>query len=74
MYCYRSRKQAERYNYSQQCLHSSCLQTQGNEGEHMVLRRKVVDFMQEHEDDFAPYMEDDEDFGSYCKRMAKACS
>ena len=55
-------------------LHSGCLQTQGNEGEHMVLRRKVVDFMQEHADDFAPYMEDDEDFGSYCKRMAKACS
>ena len=40
----------------------------------MVLRRKVVDFMQEHADDFAPYMEDDEDFVSYCERMAKACS
>lgn len=27
--------------------------------------------MAEHPDDFAPYMEDDETFESYCKRMHK---
>ena len=74
MCCCRFQKQAKLHQCSQQCLHSGRLQIQGNEGEHMVLRRKVVDFMQEHADDFAPYMEDDEDFGSYCERMAKACS
>ena len=32
---------------------------------------EVVDFMREHPDDFAPYMEDEEDFDSYCSRMCK---
>ena len=27
--------------------------------------------MLEHQDDFQPYMEDDENFGAYCKRMSK---
>ena len=27
--------------------------------------------MLEHQDDFQPYMEDDESFGAYCKRMSK---
>lgn len=45
---------------------------QGNEGYHLELRQQVVDFMEENADDFAPYMEDDEDFTSYCTRMRKA--
>lgn len=44
---------------------------QGNELDHMELRKEVVDFMREHPDDFAPYIEDDEDFSSYCSRMSK---
>ena len=30
--------------------------------------------MLEHQDDFQPYMEDDENFGAYCKRMSKVSS
>ena len=37
----------------------------------MKLRADIVEFMLEHEADFAPYMEDDEDFPHYCKRMKK---
>ena len=37
----------------------------------MALRRDVVRFMREHEDDFAPYMEDGEAFDQYCDRMDK---
>ena len=45
---------------------------QGNECGHLLLRTEVVDFIREHPDDFVPYMEDEEDFSSYCKRMSKA--
>ena len=45
--------------------------TQGGEQHHMSLRHDVVAFMQDHEPDFAPYMEDDENFNSYTKRMKK---
>lgn len=44
---------------------------QGDEGNHLDLRQRVVDFIEQHPDDFAPYMEDDEDFESYCRRMRK---
>ena len=44
---------------------------QGSESLHLKLRRATVDFMLEHQDDFQPYMEDDENFGAYCKRMSK---
>ena len=44
---------------------------QGSELDHMDLRSEAVNFMREHPDDFAPYMEDEEDFGSYCNRMSK---
>lgn len=37
----------------------------------MLLRTEVIDFIRDHPDDFAPYMEDEEDFTSYCKRMSK---
>lgn len=44
---------------------------QGSELDHLDLRVEAVDFMREHPDDFAPYMEDEEDFGAYCNRMSK---
>ena len=44
---------------------------QGSELGHMDLRSEAVNFMREHPDDFAPYMEDEENFSSYCNRMSK---
>ena len=44
---------------------------QGAKGDHMALRLRAVSFMREHEEDFAPYMEDEEDFNTYCSRLEK---
>ena len=44
---------------------------QGQQGDHIALRQKVVSFMRQHREDFEPYMEDDEPFDAYCKRMAE---
>ena len=44
---------------------------QGQDGDHMALRQKAVSFMRQHRADFEPYMEDDEPFDAYCKRMAE---
>ncbi|KAK9830321.1 hypothetical protein WJX72_010989 [[Myrmecia] bisecta] len=46
-------------------------QLEGADGDHMALRGRVVHYMRCHHDDYAPYMEDDEDFQHYCKRMAE---
>jgi OTU domain-containing protein 3 len=37
-----------------------CRQLDGDEGGHAALRGRVVDFVLEHADDFAPFVEDDE--------------
>jgi hypothetical protein len=39
----------------------------------MRIRQKTVTFMRQHQEDFEPYMEDDEPFDRYCKRMAEVC-
>ena len=44
---------------------------QGEAGDHFALRGKVVTFMRQHADDFSPFIEEDEDFEHYCKRMAQ---
>ena len=47
---------------------------QGESGDHFALRGRVVTFMRQHPGDFAPFIEEDEQFEHYCKRMAKACT
>lgn len=37
----------------------------------MALRRQVVAYIEEHEADYAPFVEDDETFGTYVARMKK---
>lgn len=44
---------------------------QGDEGLHAQLRSQVVTYMRDHEDMFAPFIEDDESFGTYVVRMKK---
>lgn len=44
---------------------------QGEAGDHLALRGRIVSFMRQHPDDFAPFIEEDEAFEQYCKRMAK---
>lgn len=39
----------------------------------MKIRQQTVSFMRQHQEDFEPYMEDDEPFDRYCKRMAEVC-
>lgn len=35
------------------------------------MRARIVGFMADHEEEFAPFVEDDESFGSYVARMKK---
>lgn len=37
----------------------------------MSLRQRVLDFIEQHEEDFAPFVEDDEPFAKYVARMRK---
>ncbi len=37
----------------------------------LISLSQVVDFMREHPDDFAPFIEDDESFSSYLSRMKR---
>ncbi|EFJ40092.1 hypothetical protein VOLCADRAFT_100184, partial [Volvox carteri f. nagariensis] len=46
-------------------------QLQGDERQHVQLRQRVVSYMLDHQDDFAPFVEDDERFDSYVARMKK---
>ena len=45
--------------------------TQGNEAMHSGLRQRLVKYIEEREADFAPFVEDDEPFGTYVARMKK---
>jgi hypothetical protein len=44
---------------------------QGDESQHASLRQRVVQFMCDHEGDFAPFVEDDQGFGAYSRRMLR---
>ncbi len=44
---------------------------QGDEKLHVSLRQRVLDFIEQHEEDFAPFVEDDEPFAKYVARMRK---
>jgi hypothetical protein len=44
---------------------------QGDEQQHSSLRARVVGLMQSREEDFAPFVEDDQSFAAYTARMKK---
>eukprot|EP00891_Asterochloris_glomerata_P003021 jgi/Astpho2/3021/Aster-03330 len=44
-------------------------QLQGNSGDYKQLRQRAVDYMEEQEADFAPFIEDDGQFAKHCKFM-----
>ncbi len=44
---------------------------QGDEGLHHQLRAQIMNYVHDHPDDFAPFIEDDEPFPSYVARMRK---
>ncbi|GLI63326.1 hypothetical protein VaNZ11_006243 [Volvox africanus] len=46
-------------------------QLQGDERQHVQIRQRVVSYMVEHQEDFTPFVEDDESFDSYIARMKK---
>lgn len=46
-------------------------QITGNENLHGEYRVLAIDFMRSNSDDFSPFVEDDEPFGDYLKRMSK---
>ena len=48
-----------------------CDQKDGSEIHHLDLRREVCDYMEKHEDDFRPFVEDDEEWTAYLARMRK---
>ncbi|KAF6262774.1 hypothetical protein COO60DRAFT_1699091 [Scenedesmus sp. NREL 46B-D3] len=46
-------------------------QLEGDEHQHSSLRARVVGLMQAREEDFAPFVEDDQSFQGYASRMSK---
>jgi len=54
------------------CLFRSLAdQDQGRAGAHSEVRRRVVEHMAAHREDFEPFMEDDEPFDAYLRRMGR---
>lgn len=41
----------------------------GDQHEHEDVRKRIVDYLEQHRDDFEPFMEDEEKFDKYCDRM-----
>mmetsp|Transcript_8952 Transcript_8952/g.16126 ORF Transcript_8952/g.16126 Transcript_8952/m.16126 type:complete len:284 (+) Transcript_8952:2009-2860(+) len=46
-----------------------CIRCEMLKKKHKALRRAVCDFMQEHEDDFAPFVEDNREFNEYVSSL-----
>jgi OTU domain-containing protein 3 len=46
-------------------------QLEGDNGDHLHYRTKVVDYIQQHEDNFKPFIEDDESLNDYITRMRR---
>ncbi|KAG6622967.1 OTU domain-containing protein 3 [Phytophthora cinnamomi] len=44
-------------------------QLYGDQHRHEEIRGKIVDYLEQHRDDFEPFMEDEEKFDRYCERM-----
>ncbi|KAG0586590.1 hypothetical protein KC19_2G102200 [Ceratodon purpureus] len=49
-------------------------QLEGNEEQHTKYRQMVVDYLQEHREDFEPFVEDEVPFDDYCKTMREGCT
>lgn len=49
-------------------------QLEGNEEQHSKYRQMVVDYLQEHREDFEPFVEDEVPFDDYCKTMREGCT
>jgi hypothetical protein len=47
---------------------------QGSEADHSKIREQVVQYMEKHHDEFAPFVEDDEGFDKYLSRMRRVGS
>ena len=48
-----------------------CDQRDGSEIHHLDLRHEVCEYMEKHEEDFRPFVEDDEEWSAYLARMRK---
>jgi OTU domain-containing protein 3 len=46
----------------------------GNEDMHVELRHLAVEHVKNNQDDFSPFIEDDENFDKYIKRMSELCT
>ncbi|KAJ0392292.1 hypothetical protein ATCC90586_009246 [Pythium insidiosum] len=44
-------------------------QLYGDQQQHAEIRKRVVDYIESKRDDFEPFMEDEEKFENYCRRM-----
>ncbi|KAG3108951.1 hypothetical protein PI124_g11850 [Phytophthora idaei] len=44
-------------------------QLYGDQHQHEEAREKIVSYLEQHRDDFEPFMEDEEKFEKYCERM-----
>ncbi|KAH7461402.1 hypothetical protein PRNP1_001567 [Phytophthora ramorum] len=44
-------------------------QLYGDQHRHEDIREKIVTYLEQHRDDFEPFMEDEEKFETYCERM-----
>ncbi|CAM9636925.1 unnamed protein product [Choristocarpus tenellus] len=54
------------------CLFRSIAdQLEGKQHEHVDVRQKIMDYMEKNRDTFEPYMEDDEPFDAYIKRLRR---
>lgn len=54
------------YLLAHQVCRAVCDQLDGSPEKHQELRHRTVDFIELHQDDFAPFVEDDEPFESVC--------
>ena len=48
-----------------------CDQRDGSEIHHLDVREEVCEYMEKHEEDFRPFVEDDEEWSVYLARMRK---
>lgn len=48
-----------------------CDQIEGSERDHWDLRQRTLDFMEEHRDGFEPFVENDESFDDYVRRLRR---
>ena len=45
------------------------LNAQGASADHMDLRKRIMDYIEANRENFGPFIEDEEPFDTYCRRM-----